>query len=62
MVKWKGFGRKRSQPTRDKTLVFACVVGVGGEKHNQKVRIGGAAAKIGTGSQLQVQSLKTQPS
>jgi len=38
--------------------------GVGGEKHNQKVRIGGAgvAAKIRTGSQLQVPSLTTQPS
>jgi hypothetical protein len=36
--------------------------GVGGEKLNQKVRIGGAAAKIRTGSQLQVPILTTQPS
>jgi hypothetical protein len=66
MMKWEGFGRKWSQPTRDKTLLFACVLGwrwgvggVGGEKYNQKDRIGGAAAKIRTGSQLQVPSLTT---
>jgi hypothetical protein len=62
MMKWKGFGSKQSQFTRDKTLVFACVVVVGGEKQNQKVRIGGAAAKIRTGAQSHVQSLTTQPS
>jgi hypothetical protein len=39
IMRWNGFGRKRSRPTRDKTLVFVCGVEVGGEKHNQKVRI-----------------------